>query len=98
MNLDRPMTFNELIDEKKLDEEYESIKIKIKELLKLTSPLTEFDEDEQEQSKDCYEENEEEESYMLEGRTDLQGVFQGGGINEEEKAGGEMMMDESMDY
>jgi hypothetical protein len=35
---------------------------------------------------------------MLEGRTDLQGVFQGGGINEEEKAGGEMMMDESMDY
>ena len=30
MNLDRPMTFNELIDEKKLDEEYESIKIKIK--------------------------------------------------------------------
>jgi hypothetical protein len=48
MNLDRPMTFNELIDEKKLDEEYESIKIKIKELLKLTSPLTEFDEDEQE--------------------------------------------------
>jgi CRISPR/Cas system CMR subunit Cmr6 (Cas7 group RAMP superfamily) len=46
MNLDRPMAFNELIDEKKLDEEYESIKAKIKELLKLTSPLTEFDEDE----------------------------------------------------
>lgn len=35
---------------------------------------------------------------MLEGKTDLQGVFQGGGINEEEKAGTEMMIDESMDY
>jgi hypothetical protein len=35
---------------------------------------------------------------MLEGKTDLQGVFQGGGINEEEKAGPEMMMDDSMDF
>jgi|LauGreDrversion4_2_1035121.scaffolds.fasta_scaffold41194_2 hypothetical protein len=73
MNLDRPMHLNELIDEKKLDEEYESIKAKIKELLKMTSPLTEFDEDEV----NCDDGgDDEDESFTEGGRTmDLQGVF-----------------------
>ncbi len=34
----------------------------------------------------------------MEGKMDLQGVFQGGPNNEEEKAVGEMMMEDTMEY
>jgi hypothetical protein len=77
LKLDRPIDFNEIIDEKKLEKEYTSIMSKIKELLKLTSPTCDDDEDcgdapDDEESK-RYEMDNDESTYV--GKDDLVGLL-----------------------